>query len=61
MNQMILQPPCTYVHYGQACRIRHNTESSYETPLYYYYFIVFPGPIAYLQPSNLVDPVPFVQ
>jgi len=61
MNQMILQPPCTYVYYGQACRIRYSTESSYETPLYYYHFVVFPGPTAYLQPFDLVDSVPFVQ
>jgi len=61
MNQIILQPLYTCVHYGQACRILYSTESSYETPLHHHHFVVFPGPIAYLQPSNLVDPVPFVQ
>jgi len=57
MNQTILQPPCTCVHYGQACRIRHSTESSYEPPLYHYHFALFPELIALLQPSDLVDPV----
>ena len=61
MNQTILQPPYTCVHYGQAYRTLHNTESSYETPLHYYYFVVFPGPTAHPQPPNLVDPVPLVQ
>jgi len=48
MNQIILQPPYTYVHYGQACRTRHSTKSLYKTPLHHHHFIVFPGPIAYL-------------
>ena len=61
MNQMILQPPCTYVHYSQAYRIRHSTKSSYETPLQHHYFVIFPGPTAHLQPSNLVDPIPLIQ
>jgi len=61
MNQIILQPPCTYVYYGQACRIRHSTESSYETPLHHYYFIVFPKPTAHPQPFNPVNLVPFIQ
>jgi len=61
MNQIILQPLYTYVHYSQAYRILYSTESSYETPLYHYYFVVFPGPTAHPQPSNLVDPVPLVQ
>ena len=61
MNQTILQLPCTYVHYGQACRTRYSTESSYETPLYYYHFVDFPGVSAPLLPSDLVDPVPLIQ
>jgi len=61
MNQTILQPPCTYVHYNQACRILYSTESSYETPLHYYHFVVFPGPTAHPQPSDPVDPMPFIQ
>jgi len=61
MNQTILQPPCTCVHYGQACRIRHSTESSYETPLHHHHFVVFPGLPAHLQPSNPVDPMPLIQ
>jgi len=61
MNQTILQLPCTCVHYGQACHTRHNTESSYETLLYYYHFNVLPEPATHLQPSDLVDPVPLVQ
>jgi len=60
MNQTILQPPYTCVHYGQACRTRYSTESSYETPLHYYYFVVFPGLPAHPQPSDLVDFVPLV-
>jgi len=48
MNQIILQPLYIYVHYNQACRIRHNTESLYETPLYYYDFNVLPKPAAHL-------------
>jgi hypothetical protein len=48
MNQTILQPPCKCAYYGQACCTRYNTESSYETPLYYYYFSVFPKLTAYL-------------
>lgn len=31
MNQTTLQPPYICVYYGQACRTRHNTESSYQT------------------------------
>ncbi|KAK4205939.1 fungal-specific transcription factor domain-containing protein [Rhypophila decipiens] len=58
MNQTILQPPCTCVHYGQACRTRHSTESSYENPLHHHHFVVFPGLPAHLQPSDPVDPVP---
>jgi hypothetical protein len=61
MNQTILQPLCTCVHYGPACRIRHSTESLYETPLHYHYFVVFPELPAYLQPSDRVNPVPLVQ
>jgi len=60
MNQIILQPPYTCVYYGQVCRILYNTESSYETPLHYYYFTVFLRPTAYLQPFDPVDPMPFV-
>ena len=61
MNQTILQPLCTCVHCGQACRTRHSTESSYETPLHHYHFVVFPEPTAHPQPSDLVDPVPLIQ
>jgi len=61
MNQTILQPLCTYVHYGQAYRIRYSTKSSYKTPLYYLHFIVFPKPTTHLQPFNLVDSVPLIQ
>lgn len=61
MNQTILQPPYTYIHYSQACRTRHNTEASYGTPLYHYYFVVFPELTTHPQPSDLVDPVPLVQ
>jgi len=43
MNQTILQLPCTYVYYGQACHIRHNTKSSYETLLYHHHFDVLPS------------------
>jgi len=57
MNQIILQPLYIYVHYNQACRIRYNTESSYETPLHHYNFDVLPKPVTYLQPYYLVDPV----
>ena len=60
MNQTILQPLYTYVHYGQAYRTLHSTESSYETPLHHHHFIVFPGPTTYLQPSNPVDPIPLI-
>ena len=48
MNQTILQPPYMYVYYDRACRIRHNTESSYENPLHYYNFDVLPKPAAHL-------------
>jgi len=58
---MILQPPYMYVYYNQACRIRHNTKSSYKTPLYYYNFNVLPKLAAYPQPYHLVDPVYLVQ
>jgi len=61
MNQIILQPPYMYVHYDQACRIRHNTKSSYETPLHHYDFNVLPKPATYPQPYHLVDPVHLVQ
>jgi len=61
MNQTILQPPDTCVHYGQACRTGHSTESSYETPLHHHHFIVFLAPTAHPRPSNLVDPVPLIQ
>jgi len=60
MNQTILQLPYTCVHYGQACRIHHNTKSSYETPLHHHHFDVLPKPAAYLQPFDPVDPVPLV-
>jgi len=61
MNQTILQPPYTYVHYGQAYRIRHSIKSSYKTPLHHHHFIIFLKPTTHSQPSNLVDPVPLVQ
>jgi len=61
MNQTILQPPYTCVHYGQAGHTRHNTEPSNETPLHHHHFIVFPKLTAHPQPSNLVNPVPLVQ
>jgi len=61
MNQTILQPPYTCVHYSQASYIRYNTEPSNETSLHHYYFIVFPKLTAYLQPFNLVNPMPLVQ
>ena len=60
MNQTILQPLYTCVYYGQVCRIRYSTESSYETPLYHYYFIVFLELTTHLQPFDSVDSVPFV-
>src|SRR5690242_13780182 len=46
-NQMLLQPPGTYAHYGQACRTHHSTEPSYEPPLYHYHptaFLCTPSP-----------------
>ena len=61
MNLTILQPPDRCVHYGQAYRIDHSTDSSYETPLHYHYLAAFPGLLAYPQPFNLLDPVPPVQ
>lgn len=61
MNQTILQPPYKFAHYGQACRTRYNTKSSYEAPLHYHHFVVFPELTASPRPSNLIDPVPFIQ
>jgi hypothetical protein len=61
MNQRILQPFCTYVHYSLVYRICYNTESSYEPPLHYYHFVDFPRLSAHLQPSDPVDFMPLVQ
>jgi len=61
MNQTILQLPYRCVHYGQAYRTRHNTKSSYETPLHHYHFNMFPKLTTRPQPSDLVNPVPPVQ
>jgi len=61
MNLTILQPPDTCVHYGQACRTGHSTESSCESPLHHHYFVVLPAPTAHPQPSDLVDLMPLVE
>lgn len=58
---MILQPPDTCVHYGQACRTDHSTKSSYKPPLHHDYLAVFPGLTAHQQPSGPVNPVHIVQ